>query len=285
MSVYSRNRASSQSASAGKSSSGSAPVSGARMGAAAAGPAGAAVGAAGGAAFAIGTALGAAARAAVQFGAVMSQNAAALNTAGVANQFEQLAGTIPLVGDALVGLSQTIRGVMAGLDQTARTLAPYSGALSMAQAQNTVLGVQGNMRRANLLGDDLAAYTNARARFEQEGQDALAELMKPFIPVVTGFIEFLNDFLRWLKPYLIQATDYIIEAINAMLRLAEAALNEIPGVNVKLGQIEKNTAPKKNDKTFVDQLMEMESPFVGAPPAGALRRQRPIGIPGLIPIP
>lgn len=119
-----------------------------------------------------------------------------LDTGVVADGMESLASKVPLAGESFVAFSQSVRAVLGGLDETARHLSAFSAPLAEAQALANVTRVTGDIRRAEILGPDLAQYTNARSAAEDALKDALATMLKEAMPSIVMSLEIIATWAR-----------------------------------------------------------------------------------------
>jgi hypothetical protein len=196
---------------------------------------------------------GAIARAGEHYAAV-----ARLDTAGVAKGFEGLAEQVPIVGKLFAETSRQMRQFLNALDETARRLAPYSGAITAAQAAAEVRAIEGDVRRAGLLGDDLAAFVEARSRLEETGQDLLAKMLKPLIPMATRFIEWLTETLTHLSIAFDALKDFMLDGLNAVIRGINALIEAVTfgAVAGPLREIARNTRPPAPPPPPIDQQLD-----------------------------
>lgn len=157
-----------------------------------------------------------------------------------------------------------------GLSQTAERLAPYSGALASAEAMKDARQIVGDVRRASLLGGDLAQFVEARSQLEDKGQDLLAKLIKPLIPLVTNMLKGLQRMLDILDALL----NTVGDAANAIPEGARAAItfvSPITGAILKyLGEIAKNTGKELGDDQMLTDLLNLVPADVFRPPAAAV---------------
>jgi hypothetical protein len=160
---------------------------------------------------------------------------------------------------AVSGVIDSLEKMNKGLLETADRLAPFSGALSAAQAQAGVRQLTGDIKRADYLGEDLAGLVSANSRYQQTAQDALAELVKPLIPELTKLVGdgavFINDarpLLVLLGKFLGVSVDVIIKALEAMVYFA--SLGKLDMEKERLAQEAKDA---KEQNEFLDQFFHL----------------------------
>lgn len=91
------------------------------------------------------------------------------------------------------------RAFIAGLDNLAERLAPFSPALAMAEGQASGAQTVGDMRRAQRIGDELASFVQVRSQLEQAGEDLMVEVLKPLIPIATDLLENVLNLVQLVK--------------------------------------------------------------------------------------
>jgi hypothetical protein len=198
----------------------------------------------------------------IRAGGDLATGAAKLDVGALADGFEGLVKNIPIFGDAIAEASGALRKFFDALDETSKKLAPYSGELAVAQAQTELAQIQGDMRRAQLLGGDLAHFTEARSRLSQTGQDVMADLLRPLLPLATSAVEMLTSILETLSA--------VIKGLEQFFGGGQvwAAINE------QLRAIERNTQPA-NENQFQDW-----GQLISATLSDDVRRRTAAGLPG-----
>jgi hypothetical protein len=160
-----------------------------------------------------------------------------LDAGGLADGFQSLASTVPVFGTVIAGATGAARKFMAGLDETSRRLAGYNGTLAVAQAQADVRQIMGDIRRANSLGDPMAKYVEARSKLSDAGQDALAKILKPLLPLITKIVDLLTAATEGIG----NVGGAVAEVVANPVEEAREAWKQLFGA---VGVIEKNTRPK-----------------------------------------
>jgi hypothetical protein len=179
---------------------------------------------------------------------------AGLDPAVFGDALKVAAGQLPVFGKALSAGTDAAQGFFRALDRTADRLAPFSAALSQAQAEAELAALEGNIRRADLLGEDLAKFVEARSKLSETAQDALAALLKPLIPIATDILEWL---IRAVDFVMADLPNIIIDNTNGIIRALNEVLDHLPLVGENtiplLDRIAKNTKPKEEEGKFTGE--------------------------------
>lgn len=225
----------------------------------------------------------------MQFGN-LTQSAARLDTGGAVDALENTARQIPLLGDAAAGASQFVRQFAQGLDQTAQKLSAYNAQLSAASAQAQLAEMQGNFRRAELLGPELSEFVKARSGLEQTGQDALAQILKPLIPVATEFFRWLEEAIVTNAKNIDTGLEGILAALRAMVELFAKApwvgdsdivkklMKTLDGIHFNVAGIAEKG---KEQELPLDELFRVQAPAVDGPMGAGVRPMLGALFPGL----
>jgi len=202
---------------------------------------------------------------------------AGLNTAAAGDSLTKAINMIPIFGDYLAAANQAFRGFIQGLDQTAMKLAPFSGALSTAQAMAQVRQIEGDIRRAQLLGPGLAKFVDQRSKFEQAGQDLLAEMLRPLIPLATAFMENVTEGLEWMTDELADSIDIIVASLMQTVQGIENmekffGLGGMLSGSLKqiLKALQRNEEPLVN---YMQDILKMQSSRRAGPQNEAARQR------------
>lgn len=111
--------------------------------------------------------------------------------------YEEAVKKMGLFGEALGTAVGIVRGFYEAVGQTVQRLAPYHGDLAQANAMQGVEQILGDIRRAQYLGNDLSRLTQAQTRASQAGQDAMASLLRPILPLASRVMEMLATFIEY----------------------------------------------------------------------------------------
>lgn len=181
--------------------------------------------------------------------AMAGQGVGAIST--VVSGLGRVAAAAGPVGIALAALAGAAvaagAAVYAYADKQADQLAGYSGVLSAAQANAEVSQVLNDIRRAEIMGNDLAEFVNAKSELSQNWQDLMMTMLKPFIPLVTEVMQELSAFIKAFPEFGQKVNEKAKEGWGFAFAPAIGILGLILGNTVK---IEKNT--KKEDKPEED---------------------------------
>lgn len=104
-----------------------------------------------------------------------------------------MARKIPVVGEYLGAMGDALGGVIRSLDETAHRLAQYSGPLAAQEALIEVRNIVRDIRRAEVLGDDLAKYLEQRQNVREKLEDIMTRLSVKLIPLVTSLLEIAEN--------------------------------------------------------------------------------------------
>lgn len=150
--------------------------------------------------------------------------------------------------------AEAVQKFARALDETAEKLKMFSGPLARESALADVAQVRGDIRRAQLLGPELAEFVRVRSRLEQTGQDVLAKILKPLIPRITRLLERIADGVEALDGVgdgVASAVDGVSEVASGFVRVHEL----LNGILFKSASIEKNT--KKEEAIVLNVLDEL----------------------------
>lgn len=114
-------------------------------------------------------------------------------------------------GAALVvgAFTETIRFADSALQDMAENLAVFSAPLSQAQARARVLEIQDKIRASEVLGRDLAAFTDTRSELASEVRDLKLQVAKFIVPFASGVAKDLADIASFVISDLKSAADFI----------------------------------------------------------------------------
>ncbi len=193
------------------------------------------------------------------------------NIASSAVAGAQIAGPIGAVAGAIVSAGKEFFSfVHNSATEFAATARQYNPAVATQAALNDVNRVMGDIRRAEQLGPELTDFTRAQGRFNEAKEDLLAEIVKPVLPLLTGFVEFITDVVTTAKEAVVPFADFLTECLNGMLRCLEwlvyyasaTLVNLDLGVIKKLSEIieEQKKANKDIKGDFITQLLNTASP-------------------------
>ena len=141
-------------------------------------------------------------RSTVQAGGQAMTKAAAMDASVFGDAVEAGAKHLGFFGDALSEGIKQARGFSAALDKTSRELGQYHGGLAVANAMADVRQTLGDLRRAQLLGTDLARFRDASSRFENNAQDVLARAAQPLIGKATTVLDGLSNWLAFAESFM-----------------------------------------------------------------------------------
>jgi hypothetical protein len=79
------------------------------------------------------------------------------------------------------------------LDATTKRYAQYNPQLAVSDAMRDMRMTLGDLRRAQVVGPNLAKYNDATSRLENQLEDAKAALLNQLLPVVTAIVEGISD--------------------------------------------------------------------------------------------
>lgn len=102
---------------------------------------------------------------------------------------------------AVTGFVVAIKAANASAKEFADKLAPFSGAITAAQARNEVAAIQQQIRIAERMEHMLAKNIEAQAEFDRNWEDAKAKLTETFLPIATASLQTLNDFIEWFSDW------------------------------------------------------------------------------------
>jgi hypothetical protein len=124
---------------------------------------------------------------------------AAGDASGIGDAFDSVAGKMGVFGAALTGARQAVDMVVDGFESLAGRLARFSPDLAVVKAQDRVAQIQGDIRRAQKLGPELAEFTRARTDFKQGAQDLMADIAKEMLPLVTTLVDMAKGIFPLVK--------------------------------------------------------------------------------------
>ena len=115
------------------------------------------------------------------------------------DEMSHLAKQIPLVGQFYGAVIDGLHSFANALDGTARKLAPFNAELSAAVAQSNIRQLQGDIRRAEMLGPDLAKFMDAKSKASQNLQDQMARLLVMTLPRMTNIMDTLDERITFMS--------------------------------------------------------------------------------------
>ncbi len=196
---------------------------------------------------------------------------AAGDTGVFGNAAESALQMIPRFGQTLsAALVELPRQLMSGAGALGQRLSPFNSELTMANVNAQLRQLEGDFRRAELLGPEMAKFTEARTDLEQAGQDLLAELLQPILPILTDALRKFLEFYQWLRN---DVPNSFINGLNTIIIGLNKIIDKLPGTDAEtiklLGRIATNT--EKEDEAGVDLMREflrMASPRMADPGPG-----------------
>lgn len=111
----------------------------------------------------------------------------------------------PITAAVVGGMSTAfsgLRSIVDGLKAASDKLADVSGVNAAAQAQNEVIELLGDLKRAEIAGRELAQLSVAYTKLGQEAQTAMLELLKDVIPLLTTVLSSMAIILTVLPKFL-----------------------------------------------------------------------------------
>lgn len=148
---------------------------------------------------------------------------AALDVAAFGDAAQGVAKKIPLFGEALSEGVKQARGFFSALEGTASKLSAYSGPLAQAQAMNEVKTILGDIKRAEILGADLAPVMEEITEIRETLKTLMAQILKPALKPLLALLQQASDFLVFLE-------NAIRKKLNLPAREAEAMINFVEEV-------------------------------------------------------
>lgn len=149
--------------------------------------------------------------------AAVAGGAAAAGPGLAAGALAAVGGPVGLAVVAGLGVvAYGLKKVYDAANKLSDRLAPYSPSLAVARAEADVRQTLGDMRRANYLGTDLARFTAAQSQFSQSGQDLLANILKPLVPLVTSILNgltLITDILNVLVDMIKDVVGFVGEMV------------------------------------------------------------------------
>jgi hypothetical protein len=97
-----------------------------------------------------------------------------------------------VTGEAISSLGRFSTAV----DAAAQHYAQYSPVLAQAQAVAEMRQVYGDFRRAQMVGTNLAKYTLAKSKLEQDVEDLKASVLDSLLPTLTKIVEVADNLLQ-----------------------------------------------------------------------------------------
>lgn len=173
-------------------------------------------------------------------GGAASRALAALGPAGLA---------IGAVGLAFGILVKTVSMLNNKFKEMTRELAPYSGAISMAQIKNEIAQTMQDLRRAKTMGPQLAKFETEGGRIDRAIQRGTDKILEPILEVFTPIMEGIADGVEALAEH----GDEIKIATKALLAIAA------PGA-VAMAEIQKLTK-EANKQRELAQLDDVRKRF------------------------
>lgn len=177
----------------------------------------------------------------------------------LARGFADLIGKVPLVGGLMGGLAHGILDLGDAVHSTAQRLSAYSGQLAMQLAQQEIVRIQRDIRRAQEFGPQIAAAENARFEFENK----VNRFMDKYTPMFLRIAERLLDMVSGIMEFPDRLHAAFAEQVANVLEVID---NIFPGNVFKniidaLREIAKNTnkEPDLNlEDQFVQELLGMQ---------------------------
>lgn len=115
--------------------------------------------------------------------------------------------TLGLVGGAIAAPALLGVGAAAAGGTMSDRVAPFSGAVSVAQARNEALRQQTLLGIGTRLGGDLGRFTEASGRLQNAALEAAAAALVPFLKLVTPIMEDLATFIKRVMIWIEQMSD------------------------------------------------------------------------------
>ncbi|MBL8796097.1 MAG: hypothetical protein JNM56_19505, partial [Planctomycetia bacterium] len=138
--------------------------------------------------------------------------------------------------------------------------------------------VQGRKRQFSRAADLITCHRNREVIYRRI---LTAELIKPLIPAITWIIEQLTDFIRWVKEIVVAIKDGLVAFYNWVIEHINTILEMLPGIQLRLNQIEKNTKPPEEKASGMDDLLGLKAPQIEENAMQQMMKQlqQPLNIP------
>jgi hypothetical protein len=150
------------------------------------------------------------------------------------------------IGSARNKVEDATRAVIGQANRSIDRFGAFSPDVAIAQAGVEARRVQGDFARAQHLGPELAGFATAQGNFEQAKEDALAELLKPVLPLLTRVLEIATQFLDVVTPVVTTIIEAIWPALEVIVRLIGKGLEVLAYMAKKLHLIDENTRPLRD---------------------------------------
>lgn len=144
-----------------------------------------------------------------------------------------LGGTAAAAAGVIVAAGATAAGLGAltfAASKAADKLADFDPRIAFAKADEHIADIMGNLRRASLLGDELAAFIQVRSRVGQAVSDTSAKLLEVFLQKFQPLLDDIAKFLETSGEDLVQlvregapAIQFVAETLRNILGI----LNEL----------------------------------------------------------
>lgn len=168
-----------------------------------------------------------------------------------------VAAAIGAIG-ATAGLaSYGLKKVADSAEEYSKRLTPYSAPLAQASAEAQISQVLNDLRRAQLIGTDLAKFTTAQSNLSQAWQDQVVNILQSFLPVINRIAEFLTKVLDeipegfWDLPA--EILDFLVSLTHEVFFYGLELLKKIASV---VTGIEDNIRPRDRGQVDLEQLWE-----------------------------
>jgi len=208
-----------------------------------------------------------------QIGAGLAPGSGVAPVKAALDALSMIPGPVGVLAAAANAATSAISGLASAANSAADKYAPYSGAISLAQAQADIRETLGDMRRAREYGADLAKFVEAQSKLGQSWEDVKAKFLSVIVPVLTKIFELLQGLIDGLAnpAQAIQDTKDLIKDLDE--KVGKGGLETLPlglGAAISLlkalPDIKKNTDPKIEDEvgtlTKLRGLIAPETPVM-----------------------
>ncbi|HVX15942.1 MAG TPA: hypothetical protein VHC22_32460 [Pirellulales bacterium] len=178
------------------------------------------------------------------------------------------AATIQVATRAISGLAKAAQAADQAWMKTAHQLAPYSGALSVAQARAAALRIVNDVQRAQNIGPQLAEYYSERERLSR-ALDRIGDIFSKFaLDKVTPLLERIVDGVEAVADNGAVIEAALNAAFASQFPILSAMLNAL-----KLANKQRDDAKKKKaaDNSLIDIMGIFLGPLRPFDPNGDLR--------------
>ncbi len=130
---------------------------------------------------------------------------------------------IAIAGAAVVG-TKALMSFARGVDATAEKLGQFNGQIAGAQGMAQARQIVGDVGRGELLSKELSNFVDAQSKLSNTAQDALAELLRPLIPLVTIIVEGVDKLLTQQMPNIEKFADSMVDGINKIIMMIDVVI-------------------------------------------------------------